>query len=178
MGIFKDIVGGIFGSAGGEMDWDGLMRMMELETSLNRTDRQGAFSGYEWEEDPETGRWTQNYTMTPGMQQGADRLMARSQGEGFDPYRSPEQFSTMLDSAMASQMQRQGTLDPNYQVQQPGGMNQFSPSADREGGFAQAYMPPPPPQGPPQGNMGPIQPPEPIQDARLGDYYSGGGRRP
>lgn len=176
MGFLSGLKDAFFGSKGGEMDWEGLMRMMDMDLQANRTNRHGAFSDWDWEEGPD-GSWTQTQTLKPGMQQGADRLLDRvGNGAGFNPYQSPEQFSTMLDSSMAAQMQRQGTLDPNYQVQQPGGMNQFSPSADREGGFAQAYMPPPPP--PPQGNMGPIQPPEPIQDARLGDYYSGGGRRP
>jgi len=167
MGFLSGLKDAFFGSKGGEMDWEGLMRMMEMDLQANRTNRHGAFSDWDWEEGPD-GSWTQTQTLKPGMQQGADRLLARvGEGQGFDPYRSPEQFSTMLDSSMAAQMQRQGTLDPNYQVQQPGGMDQFTPSAGREGGFAQAYMPPPPPQQ----NMGPIQQPEPIQDARFGNRY-------
>ena len=172
MGFLSGLKDAFFGSKGGEMDWEGLLRMMDMDLQANRTNRHGAFSDWDWEESPD-GTWTQTQTLKPGMQQGADRLLNRvGEGQGFEPYRSPEQFSTMLDSAMATQMQRQGTLDPNYQVQQPGGMDQFTPSAGREGGFAQAYMPPPPPQQ----NMGPIQPPEPIQDARLGNRYGGNWR--
>jgi hypothetical protein len=167
MSFLKDMMGGIFGSAGGEMDWEGLMRVMEMEQMYNRTDRHGAFSDWDWAEDPETGRWTQSQTLKPEMQQGADRLLARAgQGQGFENYQSPDQFSTMLDSAMANQMQRQGTLDPNYQVPQ----QEFGTRAgDREGRFAQAYIPPPPPDemGPQQQQQQPQPQWTPPQNATL-----------
>ena len=142
-----DAMGFLFGGAAGggkanKPDWDAIMRLMELEQELNRTNRQGIFGGWNWEEGPD-GTWTQQQTLAPGMQQGADRLMARSQGQGFDPYTSPDQFSQLLDAKMANQMGRHGILQPGeQQPQTPFGQ----PSAEREGRFAQAFTPQPPPE--------------------------------
>ena len=168
----------IFGSKG-EIDWKELGKMVELQAQVNRTDRQGAFTGWEWDRDPITGQPgnTQTQTINPAFQGAVDRLGFNA-GKPADPYTSPSQFSEMLDAKMANQMDRQGLDTSGYQQQNPG---QFDPSADRAGRFAQSYLPPAPPGDvPPPGGV--VPPPGDNQDPPPGDNRppggGGGGRGP
>jgi hypothetical protein len=112
---WSSLLNGILSAQGstskkGKTDWREIERLMALDTQMNRTDRQGLFSGWEWSEDPETGRWTQTQTVPNGMLGPKDRLFDRAAGMGMNPYTSPEQFGSMLDAKMANQMNQQGIL--------------------------------------------------------------------
>lgn len=149
MGIFSKIGDAIFGSEG-KVDWEELRKIMAYDAELNRTDRQGMFTGWEWEKDDQgnpTGKQIQ--TIDPSFMGAVDRLRGSATREA-DPYTSPDQFSNLLDAKMANQMQRHG--------QDPGG---FDPSSERYGRFARAYLPPSPQEGqpPPQAPGNVVQPP-------------------
>jgi hypothetical protein len=132
MALLGDAISAQYSSKSkGKIDWREIERLMALDTRSNRTDRQGIFSGWEWDEDPETGRWTQTQTLQDGMRGSSDRLMDRANGLGMNPYTSPEQFGSMLDAKMANQMGQQGLLSDQPQLQR-----QFGNYANsREGMF-------------------------------------------
>jgi hypothetical protein len=113
----------------GDPNWDDINKLMGMDTQMNRFDRQGAFSSWDWTEDPVTGRFSQTQNMGPEMQGGRDRLFDRVGGMGFDPYASPEQFNSLLDGKMANQMGRQNLLtqDPNLQREFGQGVAQQRP---------------------------------------------------
>jgi len=142
MSFFDDLLGGIFGAfgggggGGGEPNWEDIARLMELDTTLNRTDRTGIFSSWEWEEG-EDGTFNQVQKLAPGMQQGADRLMARaSGGMGFEPYQSPEQFALLQDAKSANMMDRHNV--PGWGIKMPD--EGYGPrSRFRDGRFAEQY---------------------------------------
>ena len=149
-----------FTGSEGEIDWAELQKMVELQAQINKTDRTGAFTGWAWERDPEgnpTGRQIQ--TVTPAFQGAIDRLGGRAV-QGHTDYESPQQFSELLNSKMANQMQRHGT-DPNEMP--------WTPAQERPGLKQEAYMPPPPPVegGPPDPGF---VVPDPLP---LGDYQPG-----
>jgi len=163
MGLLDSLFGNLFGGGGKQAspDWGQIEKLMKLETELNRTNRQGIFGGWDWSENPD-GTWTQNQNLAPGMQPGADRLMARAAGgQGFGNYQQPEQMSQMLDALMATQMDRMNIGQGKQTPEQAG----FGPSSASQ--FAAQNPPPPQPppqqappqQAPPQGGMGnaPIQ---------------------
>lgn len=140
----------LFGSQG-KIDWKELGKMVELQAQVNRTDRQGLFTGWEWDrnEDGTVGS-TQTQTVNPAFQGAVDRLGFNA-GKPADPYTSPSQFSEMLDAKMKNQMDRQGLDTSGYQQQNIG---QFQPSADRPGLIADSYLPPAPPSDVPPADPG------------------------
>jgi hypothetical protein len=151
MGILSGIGDFLLGSKG-KIDWDELRKMVELQADVNRTDRNGVFTGWEWDRDAEGNPLdTQRQTINPAFQGAVDRLGFNA-GKPEDPYTSPSQFSQMLDAKMKNQMDRQGLNTSGYQQQNPG---QFPPSADRQGRFAQAYMPQAPQEQPPTAQLPP-----------------------
>jgi len=158
----------LFGSKG-KIDWKELQKMVELQAETNRTNRQGIFTGWEWDEDKQT----QTQTIDPRFQGAVDRLGFNA-GKPADPYKSPSQFSTMLDAKMANQMNRQGLDTSQYQQAD----RSFQPSAEREGRFAQAYLPPAPEEGPPQPPPGAGPGPRPPGRPPGGGMPPGGGPRP
>ena len=190
MDIIGDILGGMTGSfgssssSGGDPNWAAIERLMQMDTEMNRTDRVGSFSGWEWGEDPETGKWTQTQTLQPGMQYGVDRLIGRSQGAGMDPYQSPDQFSQLLDAKMANQMDRHGIDTSGYTQSQEGPPQPWQPSGQNPS--MNPYVTPPPeggygPQGGPQatapvgGGGGPLPDPNAQEQMQLpDDYYAPG----
>jgi hypothetical protein len=98
----------------GEVNWNVINKLMDIDTKNNRIDRQGPFGGWNWSQDEETGRWTQGYQpSTPGMQSAMDRMDWRLQGGGFTPQQVPGQLGSITDALMADKMHRQGILDPN-----------------------------------------------------------------
>lgn len=163
MSILGDVFGFLFGGKSQKADWKQIERLMEMQSELNRTNRHGYFSNWDWSEGPD-GSWTQSQTLTPGLESAANRLLGRANGEGYQPYQSPAQFSSLLDAKMANQMQRHGILDenslPNLRQENFGDR-----AGDRQGGWwslhqsRQGGQPPmitPPPDqggggGPPQG---------------------------
>jgi len=160
MGWFTDM---LLGSEG-EIDWDELGKMVELQSRINRTDRSGVYGGWEWERDPDgnpTNRQVQ--TINPAFQGAVDRLGGRAV-QGNTNYSSPSQFSSMLDGKMATQMRAQG-LQPGE-----GGVAPWQPSAGRQGLTQEsAYLPPAPPA---EGEMPPtfeVQDPLPPVDYLPGD---------
>lgn len=161
-----NLIGSFFGANAqvnkkGKIDWKQIERLMALDTQSNRTDRQGLFSGWEWSEDPETGRWTQTQTVKDGMQGSSDRLIDRANGLGMNPYTSPEQFSSMLDAKMANQMNQQGILS-----EQPDLRRLFGDySATRTGRF---------PTGSFQNNQPPRQNQNPVAGGNGGNGGGGG----
>ncbi len=125
----------------GEIDWDELRKMADFNAQLNKTDRVGTFSGWEWERDPDgnpTGRQVQ--TINPAFQGAVDRLGGRAV-QGHTNYQSPSQFSSMLDAKMANQMKQHG-VPPGSE-----GVAPWQPSAQRPGMNQEAYLPPAPPEG-------------------------------
>jgi hypothetical protein len=131
----------LFGGDSRDPDWEAIERLMERDAELNRTDRQGVFTGWNWNQNQD-GTWGQTQSVAPGMQGGVDRLMSRSQGQGMDPYQSSPQFSQLLDARMANQMDRSGI---GAQGQAPQGYG--PPSNQNAGRFpAQFENPNPVPQ--------------------------------
>ena len=110
MSFLSDAFGFLFGGKSQKADWKQIEKLMEMQAELNRTNRHGYFSGWDWTENPD-GTWTQSQTLKPGLDLAADRLLGRAQGQGYEPYQSPAQFSSLLDAKMANQMQRHGILD-------------------------------------------------------------------
>ena len=156
----------ILGSEG-EIDWDELRKMVEFQEDINKTDRTGVFSGWEWERDSEGNPLNrQVQTINPAFQGAVDRLGANA-GAPADPYTSPSQFSQLLDAKMANQMDRHGILNQNT----------WEKSGDRPG-VSQPFLPPLPgeeqqPEEPvfvippsPEANM---PPEEPEWEASPGD---------
>lgn len=175
----------------GEIDWDELGKMVELQAEVNKTDRTGVFTGWEWERDAEGNPLNrQVQTVNPAFQGAVDRL-GNNAGKPADPYTMPSQFSQMLDAKMNNQMNRQGLDTSGYAQQQadqePG---QWEPSADRPGVVQpnpDAYLPPGPPgegeeppptfvvEPSPEAGM-PPPPPGPEEGAGLPpDYYNDKG---
>ena len=155
----------------GEVNFDLIQKLLDMDTTYNRTNRMGLRGGWQWEQDPETGQWTQNQVITdPAMQYAHDRMSRRLMGEGFEAYEPPAQFSALMDAKMADQMQRHGLLNeetmPNLTQQ-----NYGTRFGDRQGGAFQnamtAYTQPMTPGGgdtppggqPPPGNN---EPPPPV----------------
>lgn len=165
MGKIMDL---IFGSEG-EIDWDELQRMIELQEQINKTDRQGVFGGWEWERDPEgnaTNRQVQN--INPAFQGAVDALGQRALNRNTN-YQSPSQFSDLMNAKMSTQMAAHG-IPANSQ-----GVQTWQNSQDR-GGLTNnnAFVPPPPPvDGMPPGE--PAAPPTfGIADPRAPvDYLPG-----
>lgn len=173
----------------GEVNWDELARMIELQAETNKTDRTGVFTGWEWERDSEGNPLNrQVQTINPAFQAAVDRL-GYNAGKPADPYTMPSQFSQMLDAKMNNQMNRMGMDTSGYAQQQaeaqPG---EWIPSADRPGvQDPGAFLPPPPgtdPGDPPPSfvvppSLPPVQeapPPDPEPGAGLPlDYYNDKG---
>lgn len=129
----------IFGSEG-EIDWDELRKMVELQGEINKTDRTGVFTGWEWERDAEGNPLNrQVQTINPAFQDAVNRL-GYNAGKPADPYTMPSQFDQMLDAKMNNQMNRQGLDTSGYQ-QSP---EPWQPSGGRPGTVASAYLPPAP----------------------------------
>lgn len=176
------LIGGLaasyFGSKkkGGKVNWDQIEKLMKLDADLNRTNRQGLFTGWQWDEDGKT----QTQTLNPMMMPGYMRLMGRSMGGGFDEYESPEQFNSMLDASMANYMGRQNLLTSWPDLTREFGQgsadqrNQWGPF------FGGDYFNPweNPPNWNPDDEMGPIDPRDgdPTGTTSLGDTYSDGSQ--
>jgi hypothetical protein len=133
----------LFGSKG-KINWKELQKMIELQAETNRTNREGLFTSWTWD----NAKQTQTQTVNPAFAGAVERL-GYNAGRPADPYTSPSQFSQLLDAKMQNQMQRHG--------QEPGG---YPPSASRPGRFPTAYLPPapePPGEGlpPPGGGLPP-----------------------
>jgi hypothetical protein len=147
------------GASGGKTDvdvgtiyWDDIRRLMDLDEEYNRTNRYGAFGG--WEYDPETK--SQRFVATdPGMQAAQERMSRRLAGEGFENYQPPSQISSITDALMADRMGKMGLL-----TEQPELAGEYGERfADRQGGGYQSATPSPAP--PPQGGYQPPAPAEP-----------------
>ena len=190
MSFLGDLWGGLFGGEARDADWDQIEKLMQMSAELNRTDRHGYFSNWDWTED-ENGKWTQSHTLKPGLDIAADRLLSRANGEGYLPYQSPGQFSSLLDAKMANQMQRHGILDDEamktFSLQQ----STFGDRAgDRQGGWLSRYrgrMPEgkvnpynPQPQQQQQQQQPPQQANPYVMPPGYDQYYGGGsfGSRP
>lgn len=174
MGLIDSLFGNLLGGGGKQAspDWAQIEKLMQMEADLNRTNRQGIFGGWDWQENPD-GSWTQYQTLAPGMQVGADRLLARAT-QGMGDYQSPSQFGSMLDAMMANQYDRLGLTGGNRPPTEQYG----PPSASRPGLFEQTPQLPPEAQQPPAG-----QPPVNMQQPgyaqalqqMMGMYPGGGG---
>lgn len=137
----------------GEIDWDELQKMVKLQSEINKTDRTGIWTGWEWERDSEGNPLNrQVQTINPQFQGAVNRLGNRA-NTGHTDYTSPGQFSQMLDSKMANQMTQHG-IDPASQ-EKP-----WLPAAERPGLSEEAYLPPPPP-APGEGEAPPGEQPPP-----------------
>lgn len=151
MSFLKDAFGFLLGGQSKGADWDQIERLMAMSAELNRTNRHGYFSNWDWEEGAD-GSWTQSQTLKPGLESAADRLLSRANGEGRSAYQSPAQFSSLLDAKMANQMQRHGLLDertmPNLRQEN------YGPRAgDRQGGYWSRSDTPSPWSTPPPGGQ-------------------------
>jgi len=123
----------------GDIDWAELQKMVELQAEINKTDRVGTFSGWEWERDPDgnpTGRQVQ--TINPAFQGAVDRLGGRAV-QGHTNYQSPSQFSDLLNAKMSNQMTQHG-VPPGSE-----GTSPWQPAQERPGLDQEAYLPPAPP---------------------------------
>ena len=191
MGDVVDWVKDFLLGSEGEIDWDELRKMMDFQNEINKTDRTGMFTGWEWERDAEGNPLNrQVQTVNPAFQDAVNRL-GYNAGKPADPYSAPSQFDQMLDAKMANQMDRQG-IDNQYneyqdaQPQQP-----WQPSADRPGmgDTAGAFLPPLPGEEgtgeypnfeiepSEQAGMPPVQEPWEASpgDGLPGDYYNDKG---
>lgn len=154
----------------GEIDWDELARMVELNAEINKTDRTGIFSGWEWERDAEGNPLDrQVQTINPAFQGAVDRLGFNA-GKPADPYTSPSGFNEMLDRKMANQMDRMG-MDTapyegwyqDYYSEQPA----YVPGANRPGTVEtplDAYIPAAPGEQAPVEDPGYVAPGGPVAD--------------
>jgi hypothetical protein len=142
----------ILGSEG-EIDWDELRKMMQLQDEMNKTDRTGVFTGWEWERDAEGNPLNrQIQTINPAFQDAVNRL-GMNAGKPADPYTSPSQFDQMLDAKMANQMDRQGIPNQYNEYQQQMPPQEWQPSGERPGVTpADPWLPPAP------GEVAPEQP--------------------
>jgi hypothetical protein len=161
MGMFDFL----FGGKSQKADWGQIERLMRLSQELNQVGRQGIWSGWEYRTNPD-GTKTQVQTIDPRFQGAVDRLTGRASAAP-DYYRSPEQFSSLLDAKMADQMRKHGILN-----EQPNLARGFgSPSGERAGRFP--APPPPPPDAPPQAEP---QNPMPAPPVGGGGSATGAGR--
>ena len=155
----------------GKISWKELQKLMYLQQNLNSMQREGAFTGWDYEYEPKTiynkegdpkgtvmAPTRMFQTVDEGFQPAVDRLRF-SATKGADPYTSPGQFSTMLDAKMGMQMDRHGMRNRGYGA-----------AGLRQGRFPQAYLPPapdevggPPPSGglPPSSGEPPLSNPPP-----------------
>lgn len=104
---------GFFGGDSNSADWDQIAKLMGLTKDINRFDQQGLFTDTTWDADKNV----QTTGLAPGMENAFTQFMQR-QSAPPRTYESPTQFSSMLDAKMANQMQRQGILDPSFQLPQ------------------------------------------------------------
>jgi len=113
----------VFGSKG-EIDWNALAKLMELDVNLNRTDRGGPFTGWEWEKDAEgnpTSR--QSMVINPAFQGAVDRLGNRASGESpMITSQMPDQMQQIYQASMANQGHRYGLPPAPPSGGQVGGM--------------------------------------------------------
>lgn len=145
MSFLGDIADFLIGGKSKKADFKQIERLMRLSEELNRTNRHGFVTNWDWQEGPD-GTPTQVMSLNPQFQGAADRLMGRASGQGMEAYKSPEQFSTLLNAAMANQMQRRGLLEEMPQLQ-----GQFGQLAqNRAGLFPSTSLPQPPPAVPPE----------------------------
>ena len=164
----------IFGGGKKQTNFKDLMRAMELEADMNRTNMYRPFGSWEWETGPD-GKAGQRYTMDPGLAAGKEALMQRVGGDGsaFEGYSSPSGLKGLLDSRMQHQYERLGRQMPDPNAPGPGaGQGMLPPppgemSAGGPGGMPRP-MPapmPPGPQGPPpqMQQPGPQGPPPQMQ---------------
>lgn len=151
---------GLFSSKAKKVNWKEMEKMMQMQLEANRTNLHGLFGNWDWVSAPGAGgaaageggtggggagSHTQQFTLDPKLLAAKQRLMDRaSTGVGMEDYKSPPQFAQMLDAAMAHNMARQGIPGAS-----PSGQGYGPPSAEREGRFAQAWVPPPPPAAAP-----------------------------
>ena len=142
----------IFGGGKSQTNFKDMMKMMELDAEMNRTNQYGPFGSWEWEEGP-GGRAGQRYTMDPGLQAGKESLMKRIGGDGslYEGYSSPSGLQGLLDSRMKHQYERMNMQAPQPQLGQPGGM---------PGSMGPSQLPAQPaqPQPMPPGGQGPMPP--------------------
>jgi hypothetical protein len=170
----------------GEIDWDELAKMVNLQSDINKTDRSGVFTGYEWERD-ENGKAgnRQVQTINPAFQGAVDRLGFNA-GKSEDPYTSPSQFDQMLDAKMNNQMNRQGLDTSGYRQNGAPWQTSAESGANARPGTAgnmdNAWLPPPPGSDPVFEVQDPLAPafdappPEPEPGAGLpDDYYNDKG---
>ena len=131
MGLF-DIFGDILGlsppSTSEAMSKEDINWLMEQALGANRTDQQGLFTGYSWDEDP-SGKWTQTQSVNDALLPGIERLLGNATQEqgGYES----QGFGGLMDALMgqrqqqhgASPRQPQGGGQPpvNYQPPQAGG---------------------------------------------------------
>lgn len=135
------IIDKLFGGGAPDIDWGEFMRVIELAAQVNRTNTEGFFTGNRWSEN-EDGTWTNKQTASESFMPAIARMEGRLQGQGFEPYQSPNQFSHLLDAKMANQMDRHGDI-PGWGIKMPdegyGGRSRF-----REGRFGSDYFNAPP----------------------------------
>lgn len=110
MGIL-DFIGDILGvsppSSSESMSKEDIAWLMDQALTANRTNQQGLFSGFNWNESPD-GTWTQSQTVNPALMPGIERLLGKASGPS-EPYQSPEAFGGLMD-ALVKNRQHQFNL--------------------------------------------------------------------
>lgn len=83
-----------------------LEELLKLETDLNMTDSYGAFDQQQWSQG-EDGRWSNQQTLTPQMQQVLDRQY-EFLGKGPSYYEQPDPLKELYQSLMDKRSSRYG----------------------------------------------------------------------
>jgi hypothetical protein len=64
---------------------------VDAQTRANRPNQQGPFGSSQWTQDPVTGQWTQNVTLTPGLNEAAQSITSGLAQGQLDPAAQREQ---------------------------------------------------------------------------------------
>jgi len=110
-GILGGLTKALFGSPKApKPDWDVIERMMRLDTELNRTDQNGIFGGWNWNDD----KTAQSQFISPELQPALDAFYQRSAQGSQDP-----QLQELMQARFASMMNRPGPAPRPEQRERP-----------------------------------------------------------